>query len=61
MLLERKDRWVSNVMVVIMVNDEGSFVVFAVVLQGKRRGEAHHHQKCLQGCLRRMRRTPALN
>ena len=37
-MLERKDRWISDVMVVIMVNDEGSVVVFAVVLRGKRLG-----------------------
>ena len=43
MLLERKDRGISNVMVVIMVNDQGSVVVFAVVLRGKRQGEVHHH------------------
>ena len=36
-MLERKDRLISDVMVVIMVNDEGSFVVFAVVLRGKAR------------------------
>ena len=30
-MLERKDRWVSDVMVVIMVNDQGNVVVFAVV------------------------------
>ena len=39
-MLERKDRRISNVMVVIMVNGQGSVVVFAVVLRGKRRGEA---------------------
>ena len=39
-VLESKDRWVSDVMVVIMVNDQGSVVVVAVVLQGKRQGEA---------------------
>ena len=39
-MLERKDKGVSDVMVVIMVNDQGSVVVVAVVLQGKRRGEA---------------------
>ena len=49
---ERKDRWVSNVTVVIMGNDQGSVVVVvvfvvAVVLQGKRQGKAHHYQKCL--------------
>ena len=48
-VLERKDRWVSDVMVVIMVNDQGGVVVvLAVVLQGKRRSGAHHHQKALQ-------------
>ena len=35
-VLERKDRWVSYVMVVIIVNDQGSVVVIAVVLQGKK-------------------------
>ena len=39
-MLERKDRRISNVMVVIMVNGQGNVVVFAVVLQGKRQGEA---------------------
>ena len=38
-MLERKDRRISDVMVVIMVNGQGSVVVFAVVLRGKRRGE----------------------
>ena len=52
-MLERKDRRVGVAMVVIMVNDQGS-VVFAVVLRGKRRGRGHHHQNCLQGCLRRV-------
>ena len=39
-VLESKDRWVSDVMVVIMVNDQGGVVVVAFVLQRKRRGEA---------------------
>ena len=38
-LLERKDRLVNDVIAVIMVNDQGSFVVVAVVLQGKRQGK----------------------
>ena len=52
LVLESKDRWVSYVMVVIMVNDQGCAVVVAFVLQRKRRGKArrggvHHYQKCL--------------
>ena len=39
-VLERKDRQVSDVMVVIIVNDQRSVVVVAVVLQCKRQGNA---------------------
>ena len=61
-MLETKNRRISDVlMVVSMANDEGIVVVVAVVLQGKRQGEVYHHQKCLQGCLRRMQRASALN